>query len=230
VKTPSFTGQQGIFSPASDGGMGVKDTRTFAGAYGDGIQVFDIEYAWNRNHEDVRRNFPPTVGQPDFSQPRDIDHGTSVAGIVKADKNSFGVEGVAPNVTFHTVAQTVRLPGFTPPSTTVLNTWFAIFVAAAQANPGDVLLLEAQRPWTPVQSAPLLPIEWWPQDFIIIQWATSVRGVIVVEAAGNSGFNLDSPILNQTRYQRREFIPFDQSEFGFYDLVRSYPSPFIPGG
>jgi hypothetical protein len=99
--TPSFTSQQGYFSPANIGGMGVNDTRNYPGAFGDDIRVFDIEYSWNRDHEDLAgAKFLPVTGSTNLTVVGDTDHGTSVAGIVVGARNNFGVEGIAPNATF----------------------------------------------------------------------------------------------------------------------------------
>lgn len=63
--TPSFTARQGIFSPASIGGMGVNGVRNYSGALGDDIKVFDIEYSWNPQHEDFNpQKFLPVIGKP----------------------------------------------------------------------------------------------------------------------------------------------------------------------
>jgi hypothetical protein len=40
-----------------------------------------------------------------------------------------------------------------------------------------------------------LPIEWWPADFDAIRYAIT-KGVVVVEAGGNGGENLDDPFYN----------------------------------
>jgi hypothetical protein len=40
-----------------------------------------------------------------------------------------------------------------------------------------------------------VPVEWWPDDYDAIRYAVG-RGVIVVEAAGNGGENLDDPIYD----------------------------------
>ena len=40
-----------------------------------------------------------------------------------------------------------------------------------------------------------IPVEWWPDDFAAIQYAVG-KGVIVVEAAGNGGENLDDSIYD----------------------------------
>jgi hypothetical protein len=64
---------------------------------------------------------------------------------------------------------------------------------------GDIILIELHRAGpraTGVGQQGFIAIEWWPDDFDAIRYATS-RGVIVVEAAGNGAQNLDDPIYNK---------------------------------
>ena len=69
----------------------------------------------------------------------------------------------------------------------------AIHLAADLLSSGDIILVEAQQPGGPRNS--YIPMEWWPDTFAAIQYATS-QGILVVEAAGNSGENLDDPIYD----------------------------------
>jgi hypothetical protein len=74
----------------------------------------------------------------------------------------------------------------------------AIRLAADRLGPGDIMLLEIHRPGpqaTGVGQQGYIAIEWWPDDFAAIRYATS-KGVIVVEAAGNGAVNLDDPIYS----------------------------------
>ncbi|RKH88714.1 hypothetical protein D7Y13_41260, partial [Corallococcus praedator] len=71
----------------------------------------------------------------------------------------------------------------------------AIRRAADLLGAGDVILIELHRPGplaTGVGQEGFIAIEWWPDDYDAIQYATS-RGVIVVEAAGNGAQDLDAP-------------------------------------
>src|SRR2546429_58554 len=48
---------------------------------------------------------------------------------------------------------------------------------------------------TGVATAGFLPLEWWPDDFAAIGYATA-NGVIVIEPAGNGAVSLDDPFYN----------------------------------
>jgi hypothetical protein len=60
------------------------------------------------------------------------------------------------------------------------------------------MLLEIHRPGPNATGAGqfgFIAIEWWPDDFDAIRYASS-KGVIVVEAAGNGSQNLDDPVYS----------------------------------
>lgn len=62
------------------------------------------------------------------------------------------------------------------------------------------MLIELHRPGP--RSSPAagqfgyLPMEFWRAEFVAIQYAINVRGVVVVEAAGNGSQNLDDPLYD----------------------------------
>ena len=76
----------------------------------------------------------------------------------------------------------------------------AIVSAAAVMSPGDVMLLEAQT--SIGNSEIMLPVEVYPAEFDAIAAATR-KGIIVIEAAGNGGTDLDKArnIEGQSRPQ-----------------------------
>ena len=70
--------------------------------------------------------------------------------------------------------------------------------AADKLGPGDIILLEIHRQGPGASGAGqdgYIAIEWWPDDFDAIRYATN-KGIIVVEAAGNGARNLDDPIYS----------------------------------
>ena len=88
------------------------------------------------------------------------NHGTAMLGVVRADRNAFGVTGVAPACRARQVA------------TFGLGTAAAITPAGSALPVGGVLLCEWQRPGpgsTGVGSVGFIPLEWWPDDFAAIQ-------------------------------------------------------------
>ena len=121
-----------------------------------------------------------------------FQHGTAVLGEMGGDTNSFGVTGICPN------AQLRAISVFTN-NMLAYNSAGAIRAAADALRTGDVILIEQHRPGPNFPGGNtqmgFIAIEWWPDDFLAIQYATS-KGVIVVEAAGNGSQNLNDAIYN----------------------------------
>jgi subtilisin family serine protease len=103
-------------------------------------------------------------------------HGTAVLGEVVGRDNGKGVVGIAPDVD--------RVITSSIGDTSVAD---AIDTAAEQLGAGDVLLIELQGGGP---RGRFLPVEYWDDAFDAISAATD-RGIVVVEAAGNGGEDLD---------------------------------------
>ena len=184
--TPNLSDHQGYLD-APPGGVNARTAWTKPGGDGTGVHLMIVGGAWRLTHEDL-------VGVADHSlgSGQQIDsvsfrnHGTAILGIVRANNNTFGVTGVAPAAQVGVVA------------TFGLGTAGAIHFAAESLPAGGIILIEWQRPGpgsTGVGSAGFLPLEWWPDDFAAIAFATA-KGVIVVEPAGNGSVSLDDPFYN----------------------------------
>ena len=52
--TPDFTANQGYLGPAPDG-IDAIFSATIPGGNGNGIKLYDVEYAWNQTHEDLSK-------------------------------------------------------------------------------------------------------------------------------------------------------------------------------
>ncbi len=180
--TPDFNTRQGYLDVAP-GGIDARFGWTKPGGRGDNVRVIDLEWGWNFSHEDLLAN---SGGLLDGTNGADTDHGTAVIGVIGGDNNGVGVSGIAPNARVSSIS-------FNGNSSAL-----AIRKAADRLLPGDVILLEIHRPGPRATGAGqmgFIGIEWWPDDFAAILYATS-RGVIVVEAAGNGFQNLDDPIYS----------------------------------
>lgn len=179
--TPDFTGNQGYLEVAP-GGIDARYAWTVAGGGGAGVNIIDCEWAWNMTHEDLATN---RGGVAAGTAAGDDNHGTAVQGEMGGSRNGIGVTGICPDA-FR------RFAAFSLPTSSIIHT------AASLLNPGDLLLLEIHRAGpnaTGVGQQGYIAIEWWPDDFDAIQYASS-RGVIVVEAAGNGAQNLDDAVYN----------------------------------
>lgn len=174
--TPSFVNRQGYLTAAPTG-INAPYAWTQRGGKGSNVRVIDIEWGWRFNHEDLRLN---QGGVLSGTNSTDDNHGTAVIGEIGGDENAFGVTGIAPDAWVAAVSLVTH------------SVAAAIKIAADQLRPGDIMLLEVQR-WGP--KSRWLPVEWWPADFEAIRYAIA-KGVVVVEAGGNGGENLDDPFYN----------------------------------
>ncbi|WP_437912650.1 S8 family serine peptidase [Sorangium sp. So ce302] len=182
ANTPDFTSLQGYVANDANG-MGVTVARSLPGGRGENVQIIDVEQHWVPDHEDL----PAPFFYAPAANPGNATHGTAVAGVMVGQENGFGVTGVAP------------LSGVGYASWVDIGVGPAIALAAAQLDPGDVVLIEvhASGPTTVSCSCNhgqcnYVPMEFFSAEFDAIQTATA-NGIIVVEAAGNGSVDLDDP-------------------------------------
>lgn len=182
------------------GGIDARYAWEISGGDGGGaqanLQFVDLEWGWVLGHEDlptIPNSIPTVVGQLSGDNDSNYQgHGTGTLGVVVAvDDNLKQCVGIAPHVATTKVVSPWTLNG---------NTWtysVANAIYAALALPlyhGDVLLLEVQtRNNSPIGSG--YPVEIEQADFEAIKTATDA-GIIVIEAAGNAGDDLDNLVAN----------------------------------
>jgi hypothetical protein len=176
IVTPDFTSMQGYLSLAPTG-IDAKYAWTVPGGRGSGVRIIDCEWGWRFTHEDL---IQLQGGVLAGSNATNDNHGTAVLGEISGDQNAFGITGIAEQAWIGAVSFA------TLPSPT------AIKEAADRLRPGDIILLEIHRVGPQNR---WLPIEWWPADFDAIRYAVG-KGIVVVEAGGNGGENLDDPVYN----------------------------------
>jgi hypothetical protein len=185
----TFESLQRYLDPAPTG-IDARHAWSHAGGRGDKVTIVDIEHGWNFEHEDLRQNQSGVF----FGVSNDSDHGTAVLGIYSGDHNGFGVKGIAPEARAAAASATYD---------SVRGKWNAadaIRAAADRLSPGDVILLEMHAPGpnaTGQGQMGYIPVEYWRPEFAAIRYATQ-RGIYVVEAAGNGGEDLDSPVYQGT--------------------------------
>ena len=175
--------------------MDVRYAWTVPGGKGENVKIIDIELNWNLNHSDLivaaSDAFILVKGidrlPDDVQNQANIDHGTAVLGELVAADDGIGVTGIAHRARLGLVNPLTN--GTTP------DVEGAIRRAAANLEPGDVILLElsvAGPRFDPFGGKGLVPVEFEPGVFAAIKEATS-NGIIVVESAGNGFEDLDHP-------------------------------------
>ncbi len=182
-ETPDFTGSQGYLESAPNG-IDAKFAWTMSGGRGEGVEIIDVEAGFNLDHRDLPANFGGLIqGNIRASS---IDHGTAVLGVLSADDNGRGVTGISHNAQVRAISHSG------------IGTSQSIIDAADELNSGDVMLLEVHRSGPAANGDGqdgYIAIEWWPDDFAAVVYATS-KGIIVVEAAGNGTEDFDAEIYN----------------------------------
>jgi len=203
------------FLRAAPEGIDAKFAWTVPGGDGDGsgVQFVDVEMDWDIGHPDLPLiPSPPSplygtaYSPPDAVGLPPIDHGTGVLGIVVARRNL--------NIALNRIRHAPMSIGITPKLTSALvasywtasnpyDYYNAINQALGSANPGDVVLLEIQL------TGDNLPVEYDYGVFESIKYWTNF-GRVVVEAAGNGGWNLDtlgySQLIRGTGYDSRAIM------------------------
>jgi len=171
---------QRYLDAATAGGLGSKSVwNKYKGADGAGVKVVDVEQGWVFNHVDLKLPGNPLVyGKNLLYQ----DHGTAVLGILRALDNTIGVVGMAPACSLRVASQWE--------TSTTWNTPDAIAAAAQVLRSGDVLVIESQCELSSGSN------EFWPVEIYSDTWNAirnaADKGIVVVEAAGNGGHDLDT--------------------------------------
>lgn len=191
----NYQSNQGYLATAASTPTGIdaQYAWTQTGGDGTGVTVCDIEYSWNYSHEDVTKAVGSQLNTNNVGDPfSSDDHGTAVIGELVANDNGWGVTGIAKGSGLATCGCYYGTP------TQSWNVAGAIGIAISSLSAGDVILLEQQ--WDYTGSGGYVPVEWYPATTPASQSYGSVyaaiqnavgNGIIVVEAAGNGGQDLD---------------------------------------
>lgn len=189
---------------------------TIAGGDGGSVQIVDLEYSWNFNHQDIS---PATLLGPQPNDPfNDTNHGTAVMGILGAIRNGWGTTGIANQATLYTAATN------TGAGSGVWDVGAAVITALGTLGPGDIILIEQQMfgpntpaccfnntcvPGTNCQFGNVA-VEWWLPWYNAIVTAVG-NGIIVVEAAGNGAQDLDNAVYSMANGGHWPFLPANDS-------------------
>lgn len=157
---------------------------------GQGIRLRDVEYGFNKNHEEFHQNPNVKIAIGHTVHPAITtdysEHGTGTFGVVVADNGNYGVTGLA-----HGAAEMLLFPEYT--NEFGYNRTVAVSYALANSQQGDVVIYEMQTGGATNEENNFVPAEY---SFPIwdLTKAASDLGIIVVAAAGNGDQDLDDPI------------------------------------
>lgn len=167
---------QGYLDPADDG-IDAEFAWTIAGGDGAGQRLVDIEWGWTLDHEDLDAHGATLLSGLNNGYE---GHGTAVLGEIAAVDNTIGCIGITPALaSIGVIGQWRTAADF--------DTADAILDACKRMGFGDVLLLEAHNDYNDFE---LVPVEAFTDTYETIRLATAL-GIIVVEAGGNGGEDLD---------------------------------------
>jgi Subtilase family len=191
--TPDFSAREGYLDGAP-GGIDARFAWTLPGGRGAGVNIIDIEGAWQLTHEDLLANQGGLISGTQSTDPLFRRHGTAVLGVLGADDNGFGVVGIAPDANCRVIAA----PSF--PSDAAA----AIGIATGALATGDIILIEQHAPGprfgfqvtAPGSQLGFVAMQYWPVVFASITAAAVLKNILVVEAAGNGAENLDDPLYS----------------------------------
>jgi hypothetical protein len=222
--TPDFSSRQ-IYLDASPGGIDARFASTLPGGTGAGVRIIDIEGAWRLTHEDLLANEGGVISGTQINDLVWRNHGTAVLGVIGGDNNGFGVLGISPDASVQTISHNSGAGSF--PS----GVASAIVVAANTLSPGDIVLVEAHAPgprfnFTDVGSnRGFVAMQFWPEVFAAVTFAAVVKGVIVVEAAGNGAEDLDDPVYSNTPNFPPFWAPFNRGAMDNASIIVGAGAP-----
>lgn len=161
---------------------------------GQGIRIRNIEYEFNKNHEEFHVNpkikladgytINSTLYTPDYAD--FLGHGTATFGVVFGDDGGFGVKGLA-----FGAEEVILYPEWT--TEFGYNRTFATSLALNNSQEGDVVIYEMQTGGATAEQDNYVPAEYSSPMWNLTK-AASDLGIIVVAAAGNGDQNLDDPM------------------------------------
>ncbi len=204
--TPDFSADQWHLASPTSAGHGFVPFWEALPQRGEGVRVVDVEVNFDAEHEDLdtarEAKTWPGCGTPlDFGPEYNLyytDHGTASLGMVVAQHNGIGMQGLAPAAEPIFCSEYTDEYGYDHGGT--------ILRVLDNLRPGDVILLEAQTPGprydydNPESQDGLVPVEYNRPEFDAIRTASDL-GVIIVEAGGNGAEDLDDPIY-EGRFDR----------------------------
>lgn len=214
--TPDIEGEQlYLQSDAATGGLNV--TSAWAeGIKGQGVGVFHDEINWNFTHEDLKISEAEMVcdfftdcdayDSPLYYDNNVIQHGTAVVGVIGALDNGVGVTGIANGSKIIPVELDVGIESGLGELGSRLIDYTTKGESETTVKPGDVVVITvsqggvSQLNGDACEKNPVTgevnycpPVETDAVPFLLLRDLTDL-GLIIVEAAGNSNYNIGEMI------------------------------------
>ena len=197
VLNPQFV-NQGYLSPAPVG-IGATEAWQYQGGDGSSEIFSDVEGGWMLDHVELRdQQISLVYGMNDTSPSKVPDgaggywnlfmawsHGTAMLGIILGQDNDQAGIGVVPSA----AATLFSISTGGPYS--FQNVTNAITAAISSATTGQVILLEQQIAVLDEPGYRFLPVEGLDEIYQQIKLASAMH-LVIVEAAGNGGYDLDA--------------------------------------
>lgn len=195
---PDFFLYQGYMG-AGPQGLGFAGAWGLAGGDGAGVTIIDVEGGWRTGHVELAQSRFSLWAGTNSEANSWLEHGAAVVALLSATHNGQGTASVCPGARVGMASVFQKSDG----KQRIAN---SIAAAGDLLNPGDVLLLELQRPGprTSYSADPdqkgYVPLTFWPDVRAIVRDLVT-RGITVVSVGGNGGENLDDEIYNN-RFDR----------------------------
>lgn len=160
------------------------------GLNGQGIRLRDVEYGFNKNHEelsDIATSIAPGMNVSTAAYEDYTEHGTGVFGILYAHKGTYGISGLA-----YGAQELLLFPEWQQSGYSRIN---AISQSIANSTIGDVIVYEMQSDGPGAGTEDYVLAE-YSQVVWDLTLAGSEAGVTIVAAAGNGNVNLDGPLYS----------------------------------
>lgn len=194
-EVPNFMPLQDYLGPAPEG-LDVRYAWNQPGGRGERVVIADVEGSWNVNHHDLKRAKEKRIDGHMLGGIW-LEHGTAVVGQLVGSRNGYGITGIS----HKSKIRMFSIGRMNDKGKVITNVPDAVYQAATALNAGDVMVIEVQYSGVN-QTGYYVPVEYYDADFEAILFATR-KGIVVVEAAGNGGQDLDRD-LYEDRFKRKK--------------------------
>lgn len=161
------------------------------GITGQGINVRDVEYGINVNHEELNEQntfiAPGMTVNPGATEAY-TEHGTAAIGVLYASNGDYGSTGL-----IHGAEEVILFSEYTVEHG--YDRVNAVFEAIGSSDPGDVIMYEMQSYGAVGSGSDYVPAEYDEPVWDLTKAATD-GGVVIVAAAGNGNQNLDAALYS----------------------------------